>query len=62
MSPRTGRPGDPAHVGRAAVAPDGEVLPELVATGVVAADALLATVAGQQQARRVAARLTANAV
>ncbi|KIR61585.1 MmgE/PrpD family protein [Micromonospora haikouensis] len=62
MTPRTGRPGDPAHVGRAAVAPDGEVLPELVATGVAAADALLATAAGQQQARRVAARLTANAV
>ncbi|MGC4806280.1 MmgE/PrpD family protein [Micromonospora sp. DT233] len=39
----------------------GDVLAELVAAGVAAADALLDTAAGQAQVRRVAARLTANA-
>ncbi|MFI2713967.1 MmgE/PrpD family protein [Micromonospora sp. NPDC018662] len=48
--------------GRAAVIPGDDVLPPLVAVGVAAADALLATVPGQGQVRSVAARLTANAV
>lgn len=39
-----------------------EVLPTLVAAGVAAADALLGSTTGQVTVRRVAARLTANAV
>ncbi|SCG71861.1 MmgE/PrpD family protein [Micromonospora inositola] len=43
-------------------APTADMLPALVAAGVDAADALLATADGQVRVRRVAARLTANAL
>ncbi|WP_320066237.1 MmgE/PrpD family protein [Micromonospora sp. RTGN7] len=52
------RPGGAPPAGH----PNGDVLAELVMAGIEAADALLGTDVGQAQVRRVAARLTANAV
>ncbi|PTA47705.1 MmgE/PrpD family protein [Micromonospora sp. RP3T] len=57
MTSRGVRPAGPN-----AMVSDDDVLSPLVAVGVAAADALLATIPGQRQVRSVAARLTGNAV